>query len=169
MKLIPLTQGLFAKVDDADYALVSEHKWFAHRVGQRTYAGKFFGRRLVHLHVFLMRLRPGSDGLHDNGDGLDNQRENLKAGTRAQNLRGFCRKRLATTSPFRGVSWNSRKKRWQAQIYVNNKQKYLGLFRDEIEAAKAFDAVAFSNFGGDAQLNFPALTNLLLPDNLQKS
>lgn len=40
MKKIKLTDGQFAKVDDEDYAYVSQWKWDAVKVGKMTYAAR---------------------------------------------------------------------------------------------------------------------------------
>jgi hypothetical protein len=45
--------------------------------------------------------------------------------------------------------------RWRARIRVNGKRISLGLFKDEIEAAKAYDRAARKYHGEFASLNFP--------------
>jgi len=42
------------------------------------------------------------------------------------------------SSKYRGVYWNKRANKWQAQISVNKKIIYLGLFDDELTAANAY-------------------------------
>lgn len=53
-----------------------------------------------------------------------------------------------------GVSWNKRQKRWIAQIMSNRVQYYLGVFTDEVEAAKAYDLKAKELYGEHAVTNF---------------
>ena len=57
---------------------------------------------------------------------------------------------LSTTSRFRGVGWHKARKKWEVRIRVDGKQKGIGHFTDEIEAAHAYDAYAIAN-GGDRQ------------------
>jgi hypothetical protein len=43
------------------------------------------------------------------------------------------------SSQYRGVTWFKACKKWRAQITINGKNNYLGLFTDEKEAAKAYE------------------------------
>lgn len=56
------------------------------------------------------------------------------------------RKLMSTnTSGYRGVSWNTTAKKWQADICIQNKTKYLGVYMNKIEAAKAYDNYIIKN------------------------
>lgn len=57
-------------------------------------------------------------------------------------------------SRFKGVC-TTRGGKWRAVIYIDRKQKYLGVFTNEYDAAKAYDVSAVQLFGNGAQLNFP--------------
>lgn len=157
MKLIPLTQGQFAMIDDADYEAVSAHTWHAQKSGGGFYAyrgvkkpnGKW---TLQALHQFLM---PGVGRIdHRDGNRLNDQRENLRPATCRQNGQGSQKKRLGTHSRFRGVTWHKRDLKWQAQINVNGKDLFLGYFTDEVAAAHAYDSAALLYFGEFASPNF---------------
>lgn len=159
MKLIPLTQGKFAMVDDADYESVNAHKWFAMEHGREFCAARNIlrpdgKRRVQYMHRFLM---PGvAEVDHKNGDALNNSREkNLRPVTHQQNMRGFRRKAIGKTSRFRGVSWDRSRFKWKAEIEVDGKRKFLGRFDSEEDAARARDAAARKYFGDGAHLNFP--------------
>ena len=45
--------------------------------------------------------------------------------------------------------------KWEAHIWRNGKQVYLGSFPNEPTAARAYDIVALNFRGRDATLNFP--------------
>lgn len=155
MKTIPLTQGFVALVDDADYAAVSAFKWYAKRDGPRTYAARDVRdpkKRTLRLHKFLLPEATEVD--HRDGDGLNNQRHNLRPATRLQNARNR-RKLNPATSKFKGVHWHTQVKKWQARIYHQGKSFSLGLFVDEIEAARAFDTAAKEIRGDFSGRNFP--------------
>ena len=158
MKRIPLTQGYVALVDDADFEAVRVFKWCLLKKGRRLYARRSIrkadgSRTISYLHRFLM----GSDGEcidHLNGDGLDNQRHNLRPATAQQNVRAFCRKKPGTSSKYRGVFWFKNDMVWGACIKVNGLKKHLGCFALEKDAAFAYDAAARKYFGEFASPNF---------------
>ena len=46
-------------------------------------------------------------------------------------------------------------KKWRATITINKKQNYIGVFKTEIEAAKAYDNFVKENIPYKIPLNFP--------------
>jgi len=89
---------------------------------------------------------------HRNRYGLDCQRGNLRIATQAQNSANRNKQR-GTSSKYKGVHWNKRQQQWTAYLYVNRKKIYLGVFGDEISAARAYDAFARKYFGEFAKFN----------------
>lgn len=57
------------------------------------------------------------------------------------------------TSKYVGVSWNSVRKKWQAEITKEGKKKYLGRFITDVEAAIAYNTEALKLYGQHAKLN----------------
>jgi hypothetical protein len=57
------------------------------------------------------------------------------------------------TSKFIGVSYRQKYDDWICNISVNGKSKYLGSFKNEIEAAKAFNEAALKHRGPNAKIN----------------
>eukprot|EP00924_Labyrinthula_sp_SR-Ha-C_P016646 snap_masked-scaffold_6-processed-gene-10.19-mRNA-1 protein AED:1.00 eAED:1.00 QI:0/0/0/0/1/1/2/0/155 len=70
------------------------------------------------------------------------------------------------SSQYRGVSRCSKDGRWQARIRVGDYVKYLGRFKTEEEAARAYDRGAQEFHKSKAVLNFPQVTNVGLNINL---
>ncbi len=140
MKLIPLTQGFSAMVDDEDYDSLSRHKWHVSTLSWSCpyvrYAKRFIGRKSIFMHREIIGALDGQETDHINRDGLDNRRRNLRIATRSQN--GFNRGiQSNNTSGETGVTWHRNRKRWQAQMMVNQKMIYLGFFIDKEDAIKA--------------------------------
>jgi AP2 domain/HNH endonuclease len=160
MKLIPLTQGKFAQVDDADYEYLSQWKWRAERNRRTWYATRMDysdGQpRRIRMHRLIMGKPEGLEIHHKDDDGLNNQRGNLCSITHSQHLCTH-RKRRGCSSIFKGVYWDKRAKRWMAHIRYRGVHKHLGSFNSEEDAARAYDKATRKFFGPSARLNFPLL------------
>lgn len=159
MKTIPLTKGQVALVDDADYKWLSLVKWMTEvKSDGRMYAvspSYLNGRRVLYKRMHTEILGRGRLIDHKDGSGLNNQRENLRPCSTAQNAQAFQRKRNNCSSNYRGVYWETSRKRWRAAIEKDDVGYFLERFNDEIEAAKAYDAAARKLFGEFAAPNFP--------------
>ena len=81
---------------------------------------------------------------HINRNRSDNKFSNLRLATSEQNNHNTT-DRTNNTSGHRGVVWHKKRQKWQAQISINNKHKYLGLF-DRIEDAIAARQAAVNEF-----------------------
>lgn len=152
--------GLFALVDPADIERVAVHRWRP----QKAKMGKFYavasvcerGRCVViGMHRLILGIEdPAIQVDHENHDGLDNRRCNLRPASHQQNNLNR-RPRMGTTSRYKGVSWTTRRQKWCAQIEVDKRNRHIGYFLSEEEAARAYDRVALEVFGEYAYLNFP--------------
>ena len=143
MKKIKLANGKgFALVDDEDYEELSRYHWQAKRRRHATYAcrgARIDGRQTkINMHRQIMSAAADMEVDHVNHNGLDNQRSNLRLATRSQNMRNS-RKRKGTSSRYKGVYWQKDRSAWRAQAYLNGKLIYLGTFRDEDDAARAYN------------------------------
>ena len=62
--------------------------------------------------------------------------------------------RKGLSSKYRGIYFDKNANKWHAQIAIKGKMKHIGLFKNEVEAAKAYDCAA-RVFHNAPQLNFP--------------
>ena len=151
VKRIPITGGLYAYVDAADYEEINRHHW---RLVGGGYAGRYGKGKCILMHRQIMNPPEGMVVDHLSGNRLDNTRDNLRVSTRQQNARNQGKHRGAR-SHFKGVGYSKQHERWFARIYFEGRQVWLGLFDDEVEAAHAYDRKAAELFGEFAHLNFP--------------
>ena len=156
-RTIHLTQGKISLVSDDDFDTVMAHKWHAVNFHGHWYAMtnvRADGRQKgLLMHRVLLNPPPSYDIDHINGDGLDNQRDNLRLATRSQNLANSCRHN-DSSSPWKGVYWDKGAGKWRAHIRINGKKKCIGNFTTAEDAAKAYDAEAIRLFGDFAKPNF---------------
>ena len=150
IRYIPLTRGLHAIVDADDYEWLSQYKWHATKPtgSGRVYAARGKSGATIFMHRMIMQPPEGKVVDHVNGNGQDNRRGNLRVCTPLQNSRNR-RKHRDGKSRFIGVSPCGKK--WQAFVG----RRYVGVFEDEVEAAKARDRKAKEMYGEHAWLNFP--------------
>lgn len=153
-RLIPLTRGKFAIVDAEDYEELSKYKWCATDGGGTWYAVRAVGKERIKMHRWILNAPPDLLVDHIDRNGLHNRRSNIRLATYGENCQN--QKRTANnTSEYKGVHWHKWQKKWAAAIRADNKRHHLGYFRDEIEAAKAYDRAARKYHGQFAHLNFP--------------
>ena len=75
---------------------------------------------------------------HIDGVKTNNHYTNLRLVTQRENSQAYTKSKKST-SPYHGVSWYKVSKKWRSDIKVENKQKYLGSFTCELEAARDYD------------------------------
>ena len=140
MKTIPLTQGFHALVDDADYARLVQYQWrILHGKGP-MYArrkGYVAGKQvtiLMHRAIFNPPSHLQID--HIDGDGLNNQRHNLRLATASLNQRNHHRRTATRNGLPVGVvpSGNG----YQAVLEKNNRPIRSGRFETVHEAELAY-------------------------------
>jgi len=142
--LIPISKGMSAIVDAADAEIVSKWRWSARPAGRTVYAQRIDHGRKIDLHRFLWRHwgmpeTPEID--HENNDGLDCRRENLRPATHMQNMWNQ-RISIDNTSGVKGVCFDKARGKWSADIRAGETRLRLGRFDSIEDAAAAYRAAA---------------------------
>lgn len=160
-RTIQLTRGLNTLIDEADWEWASQFFWNASG-GERRYTwyacrGHKIGNRRIgvmgktyRLHRELINAPADSKVDHQNGDGLDNRRANLRIATQGQNQQN--RRKRKGKSRFKGV-WFAGDGTPCASIQIDKKVHRLGRYPSEEDAARAYDRAAREHFGEFACTN----------------
>lgn len=164
---------MFALVDDEDFNDLNQWKWSAQGVknGNNFYAKRadrkkiivndehFFSTKMISMHRYLMGVSdPNIIIDHIDGNGLNNQKNNLRACTTPDNLKNR-RSKGTKTSKFKGVTQKGVSNQWVSHISVDKKRLYLGTYASEMDAAVAYNIAAKEHHGGFANLNNVSLVN----------
>lgn len=147
MKTISLSKGQVAFVDDEDFEILSSMKWhLCFGAARKQYAAHsiFLGKDNVKtalMHRVILNAPPERHVDHIDGNGLNNQKQNLRLCNRSENM---CNQKVRKDSEagIRGVRFHKRIKRWQARIQVLGKSKHLGYFDTPELAAAAYKKAA---------------------------
>lgn len=177
MKEIKLTKGYVALVDDEDYEKVNSIKWHINKGKKTVYAHHMEnilnGRKYVGMHRLIMNTPDGLDVDHIDGNGLNNQKYNLRNCTRSENL--------WNSKPKNGKKYKGTRFSIIRRTYINKhgvEKKYtsftyncnirykgklivLGNWGTEEEAALMYNISAKLLFGKYAKLNYIEYENWL--------
>lgn len=153
----PKYPNTFTMVDDEDFENLNQWKWYAFPDKKTMYARRNTrtkpkrGSRM-HREILAAPIGVGID--HEDGNGLNNQRSNLRLATDGENNRnrGI---QSNNTSGYIGVYWCKGAGKWFATIKICGKRHFIICSDDIIEAAKARDTAAIKYHGEFAKLNFP--------------
>lgn len=171
MKLIPLSATykcknsdlkLFAMIDDEDYELVNKYNWQLRKWKHGFYANRMFvedGKvKCMLMHRLIMNPSNNQIIDHDDHNGLNNQKANLRIATYTQNNSN--RSKIPNcSSKYKGVCVvyykrpNKTYMYWAASIKKDKKMTRIGHYKTEIEAAIAYNEKAKEFFGEFAHIN----------------
>ena len=134
--------GKYAIVDDDRYEELSKFKWSLNSVGyvvRSIWLTEFKKNQPVLMHREIMGLCRGDKRHCDHINHLryDNRVENLRLCNNLQNCHNSTPR--IGTSKYKGVQQNKYSLNWISGIKVNGKHISLGTYRNEKDAALAYD------------------------------
>jgi len=132
MKLIPLTQGKFAQVDDEDFEWLNQWKWYAAKKGNIYCAQrniKINGKHTaIGMHNFILNSPPKTQIEHMDGCGLNNQRFNLRVKIRLNKAKmnsEFAGRSPNNDNPITALSWEKQRKYYREWYKKNGRKRSL--------------------------------------------
>lgn len=152
---VELTQGYYTQIDDEDLSVVSKHKWQVRsgKAGNKYASCGVWQKgknrsKSIQMHRMIMGVtNPKIQVDHIDGNGLNNQRYNLRIVTNQQNsFRSRKSFKKVYSSKYKGVCFDKSREKWTAKIKLGNKHTYLGRYETEIEAAQAYNVAAIRFF-----------------------
>lgn len=120
---------------------------------------KFYVHKLIAIKYLNAKQTDTIDHINRIKD--DNRVKNLRICNASQNSVNS-EKQKGTSSTFKGVCWDKYINKWKASITSEGKTRHLGRFKDEIDAAKAYNKAAIRYFGMFAKINIISLFLILL-------
>lgn len=131
-------------IDECDLEIFRKYKWkIQYQKNTRyIYCSTYDGIKVkcILFHRLILNCSHGDKKCvdHIDGNGLNNLRDNLRICTHSENMRNRINNK-PHSSIYKGVSWTKLNKKWRASIRINKKYISLGLFINEVDAAKAYN------------------------------
>lgn len=163
VKSIFLQDGEEIFVDDEDFERINKHLWYKTYPNFKRYKSNSrsifadVDRKKILLTTFI------ENGCYQKIKNNDFTRKNLT--TRGNKYRWQMAK-VNSSSRYKGVSWAKDKNKWTASIVIDGKTKYLGRYKNEDDAARAYNQAVIDYWNGDGYLNVIGEDNRLRPKNL---
>lgn len=145
MKEIICKKGEKVIVSDCDYPLLSQFKWTVVNEKGYLYAKPRMSGAKMHRIIMGTSFDPKIFIDHKDGNGLNNQRSNLRTCTNMENVQNQ-RKRKNNTTGYKGVYKNMRGK-YEVRCTSNGKTKYGGCYTSAMEAASVYDKLSIEMHG----------------------
>ena len=136
-----------ALIDLDDVDKVKNIKWHRSDLQRSTYYCLSNDSEWKRIHRLIMGVTDKNIVVdHINHNGLDNRKSNLRICTSGQNTCN-CLTSKNNKSGHKGVYWSKERKKWCAQISINNKTKGLGRYDTIEEAIEARKKAAKEYYG----------------------
>lgn len=148
---IPIQNGKYAIVDKEDYERVNNFIWYYHKRNKNVWTE--IDGEIIQLSHFILNEKPkGLFIAHRDKDDLNFTKSNLVYVDYKERQR-LSKGHVNSTSKYKGVSYDRSRNKWVAQARINGKNKFIGRFDNEDDAARAYNRVIKEYCGETAYLN----------------
>ncbi len=138
-------------IDTGEVEKIKPYKWHTAKGYVETTVR---GGKNILLQNMIMNITSSRKRMvdHKDRDTLNNRKVNFRICTNKENSRNS-KMPSHNTSGAKGVYWRKERNKWQAQIKINQKQTYIGIFKDKTKAILAYNEAAYKHFGEFAYQN----------------
>lgn len=148
----------YTLIDDEDYGKIKDFTWHLSKDRHDFYIETFVypgdsARERILMHRLIAGAQKDSLVDHINHNTLDNRKANLRICSIKENSRNRRRRKQGYTSKYKGVYFCKTKRRYRARIFMDGKSIHLGSFKNEEDAARAYNEAVMIYFGEFASLN----------------
>ena len=132
---------------------VKNYAWFISKAGYAfSRMGKGRKGKWVYLHRYVIEAKQGDQVDHIDQNKLNNLRANLRLCTSQQNKWNIGLTKR-NSSGYKGISWDKKNKKWEANIRIDRKNHKIGRFDSKELAALAYNEVVEQHRGEFAVMN----------------
>ena len=111
-----------------------------------------FKKKSYYAHRLIYYIKTGVDPLSKEVDHIQGLHKPLEVRLATSSENNYnLNKRINSKSKYKGV--RAKREKWQAGICVDGKYKNLGIYVDQVSAAKAYNKAALELFGEFAKIN----------------
>lgn len=155
-------------VSDCDYDFLSKTKWYI----VEGYAYGYINKKLVKMHRVVLNAQPGEIGDHIDRIKLNNQRENLRIVTQAQNVHNSDRSRKNRKRMYTGVQFQVLRNSFRAFVTRGTRTIASECFKTALAAAIKYNRLLIENnldgVPNPISLSLAQQDEILLRDSLKK-
>lgn len=150
-KLIQLTRGKVAIVDDEDFESLNKFRWYCDRKYAAREVTRDGIRERIYMHRLIINAPDHLEVDHINGDGADNRKENLRLCTHSQNVSNRKTPKHNTVG-YKGVYKHSQTGKYVAEVRSKGIKYCLGCHSTPEEAYEEYKKKVFELHGEFANL-----------------
>ena len=151
MRVILTASGLEVEVDEDNYNYLSSFIWYVQVIGNKKYVSRSYRKGIgwhsqIQMSHEVIRCPNDKIIIHIDGNGLNNQKENLL-------LSSFSKSQANSPSNsnnktgYKGVCYNEKAKKFEVQIQSKGQKIHFGYYSSKHEGAIVYNKASQYYFG----------------------